>query len=337
MKRGPEDVVDSSENEQAKRLKENENQSPAQAAPRPNYNLYAQSSVQNKTGEMGYQPQSGAQSQSQYQRPQSNLSGQAATTNSDSTSGQQATGFRQGFPSTSYTSATSGSGGGGVQRNADIASRPNYPSGSVPNAQSNPYGMVRPPNNNYIPGQRPPFGGQAGGQAKTAPPYGANAQNRVAPGGKPGVPGNLPPYGQASKPAQPGMAGRPAHQSSGQKSLVGKRVKVNYTDGPYFGTVKTLDEETRECMIDWDDGSTSSVVLKVEDETEDESNDDRWSVVEGSVKPNSRVASQKPQQKRKPQKKYDPDDDDEDYQADGNDDGDDDEEEDDGGDDNADY
>jgi len=56
---------------------------------------------------------------------------------------------------------------------------------------------------------------------------------------------------------------------------------VYYIDeGYHTGTVKSVNESTREFIVHWDEGSTSGVTLNEEDETEDAENDDRWSVVE---------------------------------------------------------
>jgi len=57
-------------------------------------------------------------------------------------------------------------------------------------------------------------------------------------------------------------------------------VKVFYVPEGYFtGVVKAQIGES-EFMIHWDDGSTTSAVLRDEDETEDADNEDRWSIVE---------------------------------------------------------
>jgi len=56
-------------------------------------------------------------------------------------------------------------------------------------------------------------------------------------------------------------------------------VKVFYLgDGYYEGIVKNVNA-TRDCIIHWDDGSTSSATLKLEDKTDDPANEDRWNVV----------------------------------------------------------
>jgi len=73
---------------------------------------------------------------------------------------------------------------------------------------------------------------------------------------------------------------RPARQVK-QSPFVGKRVKVFYIDEGYHGgIVKSVNEATREFIIQWDDGSTSGVILNEDDETEESENDDRWSIVE---------------------------------------------------------
>jgi hypothetical protein len=65
-----------------------------------------------------------------------------------------------------------------------------------------------------------------------------------------------------------------------QHHLIGKMVKVFYVPEGYFtGVVKAQIGES-EFMIHWDDGSTTSAILREEDETEDAENEDRWSIVE---------------------------------------------------------
>jgi len=65
-----------------------------------------------------------------------------------------------------------------------------------------------------------------------------------------------------------------------QHHLIGKMVKVFYVPEGYFtGVVKSQITES-EFMIHWTDGSTTSAVLRDEDETEDADNEDRWSIVE---------------------------------------------------------
>jgi len=44
--------------------------------------------------------------------------------------------------------------------------------------------------------------------------------------------------------------------------------------------VKSVNENTREFVIHWDEGTISGVTLKEEDETDNSENEDRWSVVE---------------------------------------------------------
>jgi len=65
-----------------------------------------------------------------------------------------------------------------------------------------------------------------------------------------------------------------------QHPLIGKTVKVFYVPEGYFtGLVRSQIGES-EFMINWEDGSVTSAVLKDEDETEDPDNEDRWSLVE---------------------------------------------------------
>lgn len=74
-----------------------------------------------------------------------------------------------------------------------------------------------------------------------------------------------------------------------QHYLIGKTVKVFYVPEGYFtGLVKSKVGES-EFMISWDDGSTTSAVLREEDETEDPDNEDRWSIVEDYETPVNRV------------------------------------------------
>jgi hypothetical protein len=84
----------------------------------------------------------------------------------------------------------------------------------------------------------------------------------------------------ASKSSQHSAGKARSQTSLKPHHLIGKMVKVFYVPEGYFtGVVKSQIGES-EFMIHWDDGSTTSAVLRDEDETEDADNEDRWSIVE---------------------------------------------------------
>jgi len=64
-----------------------------------------------------------------------------------------------------------------------------------------------------------------------------------------------------------------------QHHLISKTVKVFYVPEGYFTGVVKQQLKDSEFMIHWDDGSTTSAVLREEDETEDPENEDRWSIL----------------------------------------------------------
>jgi len=71
-------------------------------------------------------------------------------------------------------------------------------------------------------------------------------------------------------------------------------VKVFYVPEGYFtGMVKSHIGEN-EFNISWDDGSTTSAILKEEDETEDTENEDRWSIMEDYETQTVQVNQEKP-------------------------------------------
>jgi len=126
-------------------------------------------------------------------------------------------------------------------------------------------------------------GQPAAGTGGKGPAGATRAQTRAGTGGKEPVKKDNTAVSSNMRPrSKPGTLNNKARPQTHRKQhpLIGKTVRVYYVpEGYYNGVVKSQFGEN-EFMIHWEDGSTTSAVLREEDETEDPDNEDRWSVVD---------------------------------------------------------